>query len=129
MKNMEKVKKYREDICEAMGVKLLPEDLETDHFMGRFMGQQLDYLDSLGLINRGFCPLCGYEPINKDFYRGFRFSKAKQYLCENCYSRTNLSIDDLENQYPGYKRRFYTIKIIKWAFIIIVFYIVYKIIF
>lgn len=129
MKNMEKVKKYREEICESLDVKLLPNDLETDYFLGRFLGEQLDYLNSLGLINRGFCPLCGENPIGKDYYRGFRFSKVKQYLCENCYKRTNLKVDDLKKQYPGYKRRYYTIKIIKWAFIIIVFYFLYKIIF
>ena len=57
MEISDNVKKYRKDICEALEVELSSEDLDSDFFIGRFYGQEWDYLDSLSLINRGFCPI------------------------------------------------------------------------
>jgi len=110
MKNIENVKKYRKDICEALGVEFKEEYMHTDYFLGRFMGRDRDYLDSLGLINRGFCPLCGEESISNDYHRGMAFSSAVQYLCKDCYERTNPHLNS-----PGYTRRYYTAKFIIWV--------------
>lgn len=110
MKNFENVRKYRKDICEALSVELSEEDMNTDYFLGRFLGQQRDSLNSLGLINRGFCPLCGEEPIGNEYNRSMAYSKVVQYLCKDCYERTNPHLTD-----PGYTRRYYTVKIVMWA--------------
>ena len=126
MTNPEKVRKYREDLCIALDLDPQSIDLEGEYFEGTFYGQQLDYLDSIGLINRGFCPLCGTEPISNDYHRGFRFSKVRQFLCEECYKRTFIGVNELEKMHPGYKRRLYTYKAIKWIIIIIILYIVIK---
>jgi len=121
---LDNVRKYREDICEALNVELLQDDLVTEFFLGRFTEQQWELLDSLGLINRGFCPICGREPISNQYYRSNRYSKVKQHLCEDCYTRTNLDVSDLERIYPGYRRRYYTIKLIKWSFILGILYFI-----
>ena len=110
MEDIENVRKYRKDICQALGVEFKEEDMNTDYFLGRFLGEQRDYLDSLGLINRGFCPLCGEKPIGNEYYRGMAFSKATQYLCKDCYERT-----DPHSAVLGYTRRYYTVKFVMWA--------------
>jgi hypothetical protein len=110
MKNIENVRRYRKDICEALEEEFKEEDIDTDYFLGEFRGEQKDYLNSLGLINRGFCPLCGEEPIGNEYYRGIAFSNVVQYLCKDCYERTNPHLN-----VPGYTRRYYTAKFVMWA--------------
>ena len=110
MKNVENVRKYRKQIYEALGVELEEEDMNTDYFLGRFMGQQIDYLDSLGLINCGICPLCGEEPIGNEYSRRMVYSKVVQYLCKDCYERTNPHLT-----VPGYTRKYYTLTFVTWA--------------
>ena len=102
MKNIENVKEYREDICDALGVEFKEEYMNDDYFLGNFSGQQKDYLDSLGLINRDFCPLCGKESISNEYHRSLAYSRAVQYLCKDCWERTNPHLT-----IPGYTRRVY----------------------
>jgi len=43
------------------------------------------YINSLGLINRGFCPYCGAEPITKDYT--FTVYGYTIFLCKFCYEK------------------------------------------
>ncbi len=86
------------------------DDMVTDdYFLGRFSGPQRDYLDTIGLINREFCPLCGYQPIGKGYYRRLVDSAAVEYLCKECYKRTNPHLT-----IPGYTQRYLAVKAISW---------------
>jgi hypothetical protein len=111
IRNLEKVKIYRQDICKALGVQFT-EDMITDDLFpaGLVFGQEGNYLDFQGLINRGFCPICGYEPIDTTpyHYRKLLGSKVKQNLCEECYKRTSPDV-----MLPDY-RRYYTLRIVLW---------------
>jgi len=109
MKGPENVRTHRADICRALGVELVEEMVTNDYFLGRFYGEDRDFLDSLGLINRGFCPLCGVEPIGSEYKRGLVFSKAVEHLCKDCYDRMNPHLTT-----PGYTRRYYTAKVVLW---------------
>lgn len=109
MKDIGKVRQQRKDICEALGVELDEMILNSDHFLGAFVGQQRDYLDSLGLINRGFCPLCGEEPIGTACHRKWAFSSVVEYMCRDCHERTN------PHNEPGFTRRYNTAKFVTWA--------------
>jgi hypothetical protein len=79
---------HRQEICKALGMQFTEDMVTNDFFLGLFNGQQLDRLDSLGLINRGFCPLCGIEPIGETYFRELSFSSAAEFLCKQCYRRT-----------------------------------------
>ena len=109
IKNLENVKRHRQDICEAFGTQFTEDMLTDDYFLGRFYGQDREYLNSLGLINKGFCPLCGYQPIGCQYYRRLVHSKVVEYLCKECYERTNPHLT-----IAGYTRRYYTVKIVIW---------------
>jgi hypothetical protein len=109
-RNRQNVEKRWQDICKVLGVPFTDEMVSDDFYLGALWGQQKDHLDSLGLINRGFCPLCGVEPIGTDYYRTLLHSSAVEYLCEECYKRTNPHLTT-----PGYTRRYYTGKILGWA--------------
>jgi len=113
IRNLTNVKRHRQEICEAIGIEFSEEMLTDDYFLGRFSGQQRDYLDSRDLVNQGFCPLCGAEPITTDYHRGLAFSKAVEYLCKECWTRTNPHLT-----IPGYTRRYYTGKFIMWMVLI-----------
>lgn len=109
IQNLENVKKHRQDICKALSIEFSDDMLIDDYFLGRFLGRHRDYLDSLGLVNRGFCPLCGDQPVGNEYYRGYVHSKVVEYLCEECYKNTNPHLIN-----PGYTRRYYTAKIVIW---------------
>lgn len=110
MKNIENVRSYQKDICEALGVEFKEEDMVYPfYFLNRFTPQQIDYLGSLGLINRGFCPDCGISPIGDEYHRDRIGSKTVQYLCKDCWETSN------PFSRPKYKRRYYTIKFVMWA--------------
>ena len=110
-KDIDKVRKYRKDICKASKIEFKEEYMDTDHFLGRFGGPIKDYFNSLGLINRGFCPLCGDEPIGEEYFRALLHTHGvKQYMCKSCWERTNPHITD-----PGYTRRYYTATVGCWV--------------
>ena len=68
IKDLDNVKRHRRDICEALALPFTESMVTDDYFIGKLDGQEKDYLKSLGLINRGFCPLCGYQPIGGKYY-------------------------------------------------------------
>lgn len=88
IRNLESVKRHRQDICEALALPFTDNMVTDDYFLGKFDGQEKDYLDSFGLINRGFCPLCGDQSIGKRYYMKLGGSKAVEYLCKECDERT-----------------------------------------
>lgn len=110
MKDANKVRGYIKEICRVEGLEFKEEYVNDDYFLGRFTGQQRNYLNTLGLINPGFCPLCGEEPITNQYYRGMANTTAVQYLCKECYEKTNPHLT-----IPGYTRRYYTAKIVMWT--------------
>lgn len=84
MKNSENVRKYKKDIREALdAIGTEYYEYGLDKFI--YVDETRQYLDSLGLVNRGFCPLCGEEPIGHEYRRGVVDSKVVQYLCKDCY--------------------------------------------
>lgn len=86
MKNSENVRKYKKDIREALStIGIEYNDLINDKFI--YEDEVRRYLDSLGLVNRGFCPLCGEEPIGHEYYKGVVDSMVVQYLCKDCSER------------------------------------------
>jgi hypothetical protein len=91
------------EISRALGVPFTEHMVTDDFYLGSFSGQQRDLLDSVGLINRGFGPLCGREPIGREHYRTLLYSNAIEYLCKECYDRTNP-----HKTIPGYTGRYYT---------------------
>lgn len=138
MDKAERLKKHRLDIMNALGVpeeiqlKMVPAtatDQDLDYFMGTFSGPQWQYLDSQGLINRGYCPLCGQDEIGTSHFRTNVYSRVKEFLCEDCYKRTDVGNPNLmEAKYPGFKRRYYTWKLIKWVFIALALYTLVKLV-
>jgi len=112
-RNRQNVETRWRDICSALGIPFSDEMVTDDFHLGAFSGQQRDYLDSLGLINRGFCPLCGLEGIGTEYKRTLLYSSAVEYLCQECYGRTNPHAT-----IPGYTRRYYTAKVGCWAVIL-----------
>lgn len=96
MKNPENVRRHRRDIAQALDREWDEEEMMThDSYIGRLWGNEVDKIDSLGLLNRGFCSLCGIDlPSNDPRYsRGHRFSSAREFLCKDCYVRTNPFLD------------------------------------
>lgn len=91
IRNAENVAAYRRDIEESCG-RRLPDDQGNFTMVARFFGTDLDRLESLGLLNRGYCPFCGAEPIDRTYARGSNFSKVKVYLCKACWEQTNPSL-------------------------------------
>jgi hypothetical protein len=123
VRNQANVTKYQHDICETLGVGSVWFDqaskkIPNQHFVDWLWGDHRDYVESLGLLNRGFCPICGDEPIDKTYCRRFTFGNAVEYMCADCFKRMN---DDAEAFKaflpPGYKRRYYTYTGIKWLLI------------
>lgn len=131
IENLENVRRHRQDICKAMGVEFTDDMITDDYFLGTFYGPDKDRLDSLGLINRGFCPICGREPIGTEYHRRMVFSKAVEYLCKQCYDRTNPHAT-----IPGYTRRYRTAKfmqsplryLVSIGFLVVVFFLVWALI-
>lgn len=119
MVNPDRVRQYRSEICQAMGVNFSEsEDMITSAFLGRFTAQERAFLHSRGLVNRGFCPLCGREPISEDYSRGMVGNSFRQFLCKQCHDETNPHIN-----VPGFTRRQYTAKAIMWAVVALVAFI------
>lgn len=115
LKSAANVRRHREDICKALGIPFTEDMLTDDYFIGRFLGEQRDFLDSQGLLNRGFCPLCGNEPIGTEHKRGLAYSRAVEYLCGECYERTNP-----HSTIPGYTARYYAVKSVVWIIVLAV---------
>ena len=89
IRNLENVKRHRQEICEALAIPFTDDMITDDYYLRKFDGQEKDYLDSLGLINRGYCPLCGYEPIGRKYHMRLGVdSKGVEYLCKECDERT-----------------------------------------
>lgn len=110
MNNIDNVRSYRKDICEALGMEFKEEDmLYPYNFLHQLHQKQLGYLESKGLINRGFCPDCGISPITSDHYREGINPKTCQYLCKDCWEAGN------PFSRPRYRRRYYTVKFVMWA--------------
>ncbi len=110
LKSIENVREHRTAICRAMDMEYSDDMLIRASFIGWFTGPERDYLDALGLINRGFCPICGISPIGIDHPRRTVNSTAVEYLCEDCWTETNPHLN-----VPGYTRRYYTAKLVIWA--------------
>jgi hypothetical protein len=62
--------------------------LRDEYFLARF-GAYQQRLDALGLVNRGFCPICGASPIGPNWFRTDHVSGVKEYICEDCEKRIN----------------------------------------
>lgn len=89
IRNLENVIRHRQEICKALGTPFTDGMVTDDYFLGKLDGRQIDYLDYLELINRGFCPLCGHEPIGRKYYMRLGVdSKGLEYLCKECDERT-----------------------------------------
>jgi hypothetical protein len=69
LRNRSNIQKHREEICRVAGLTFSDDLLEDDYFIARFSPALRDRLDSLGLLNRGFCPLCGQEPVGTEYSR------------------------------------------------------------
>jgi hypothetical protein len=82
------VDNYRRDIEKISG-KALPSDEGNVSMIARFFGSDLEYLDRLGLLNRGFCPFCGTEPIDQSHWRSNNFTKTRVFLCASCWKKTH----------------------------------------
>jgi hypothetical protein len=67
IKNADNVAMYRRDIEKATGRVLAPDESNAS-LIGCLFGSDMDYLESLGLLNRGFCPYCGGSPIVDQSY-------------------------------------------------------------
>jgi hypothetical protein len=112
LRNRSNIQRHREDICRIAGLTFSDDLLEDDYFIARFSPALRDRLDSLGLLNRGFCPLCGQEPLGTEYSRqtlGVSRSVV-EYICKDCNDRTNPHLN-----VSGYTRRYYTAKAIMWA--------------
>ena len=93
IKNAANVAKYRADIEKAAGRALMPEDASNDQLIGRMFGSDFDYLQSIGLLNRGFCPYCGGSPVDEACYRSnIHNRKVKVYLCKECWENNNPAV-------------------------------------
>jgi hypothetical protein len=109
VRNAGNLARYRRDIEKATG-KPLPSDEDNFTTIGKFFGSDLDYLDRLGVLNRGYCPFCGVEPIDQAHYRTNKFGNAKLYLCRGCWEQTNpdaqlrRSIISLDLTNPNHRR-------------------------
>jgi len=95
---LENVTTHRKDICKALGIPFTEAMITNDFFIGRFYSEERSFLNAKGLINRGFCPLCGDEPIDGRFFR--QANPVTEYLCAECYTRTNPATRHVGN--PGY---------------------------
>ena len=91
MENKENVTKYQDDICKALGVEHREIDIVYPfYFLTRFEPQQLNYLETNSLINRGFCPDCGKSPIDSYYHRDNTINpNIKQYVCKECWDAQN----------------------------------------
>lgn len=116
IKNQDNVLRYRKDICEALAIPFEERMINDQFFVDMLLGDQRDHVEFLGLLNRGFCPICGHEPIDKTYRRQFNFGRAIEYMCADCFAQIN-EITAAHRQLgpPGYKRRYYIYKSVKWA--------------
>jgi hypothetical protein len=91
IKNAASVAMYRADIEKAAGRVLLSEGEGNDQLIGRMFASDFDYLESVGLLNRGFCPYCGGSPVDLTCSRSniHNRNKVKVYLCEECWENNN----------------------------------------
>ncbi len=71
---------------ESLGVRLLL--LELQDKVNGHKGHW-SYINSLGLINRGFCPYCGETPISNDF--SFTHYGYKTNICESCVEKGKMT--------------------------------------
>lgn len=101
IRNLENVTTHRKDICKALGIPFTEDMITNDFFIGRFYSDERSFLNAKGLINRGFCPLCGVKPIDERFFR--QANPVTEYLCAECYTRTNPVTRHADN--PGYFAR------------------------
>jgi hypothetical protein len=94
IKNADNVAMYRRDIEKAAGRALIPEDEGNDRLIGRMFASDFDYLQSVGLLNRGFCPYCGGSPVDEDCWRSniHNPNNVKVYLCKECGENNNPTV-------------------------------------
>jgi hypothetical protein len=113
MKNPENVRRHRRDIAQAFGREWDDKEelMTNDMYIGSLWGKEIDKIDSLGLLNRGFCPLCGIDMPSNDprYSRGHRYSSAREFLCKDCYVRTNPFLD------PTYVAAHHKAQFMIWA--------------
>ena len=109
--NLENVKIHRKDICKALGIPFTEDMITDDFFIGRFYSDARSFLNAKGLINRGFCPLCGVGPIDGRFFR--KANPVTEYLCAECYTRTNPETRYADD--PGYFVRRIAVKGCMWV--------------
>ena len=115
MKNPENVRRHRRDIAQALGREWDEEEMMTrDMYIGVLWGNEVDKIDNLGLLKRGFCPLCGIDlPSNDPRYsRGHRYSSVREFLCKDCYVRTNPFLD------PAYVAAHHRMQFMIWVGIV-----------
>ena len=85
LRSVTNVRKHRQDICKALDIPFAEDMLADSYFVGRFPGKKTNFLDAQGLLNRGFCPICGIEPIGTEYKRELAHSKTVEYLCGECH--------------------------------------------
>jgi hypothetical protein len=117
MKNIENVRLHRRDIAQALGRTWDEEEMMTnDSYIGRLFGEEVAQVNHLGLLNRGFCPLCGINLESNDiqYSRKHRFSDAREFLCKECYVRAN----PFSN--PEYVAAHHKARLFVWATVLVI---------
>lgn len=115
--NPDNIIKHRKDICKALEIDFTEDMLNNEYFIGTLSKEQLEIIKNLKLINRGFCPVCGKEPVGKEYHRRLKLIDEIEYLCEKCYEATN--------PYTEFKKRYYKKKLLSFAFMVIASFAVY----
>jgi len=89
IKNRANLVEHRRAICAALGIPYSDAMVGQQSFFGGLSADQQQRLALLGLINRGFCPICGAAPIGTDYCRRDRRSGVFEYFCRDCDARLN----------------------------------------
>lgn len=104
---------HRKAICDAMGRQYDNDMIVDEYFLGSFSAEQQRQLEVMGLVNRGFCPICGTEPIGCESFRKSRWSGVVEYVCGDCEAKLNPMND------PGFATRHHAAKGCIWLPIIL----------
>jgi hypothetical protein len=89
IRNRANLVEHRRAICAALGIPYSDAQVGEPHFFVRLSAHQQQQLALLGLVNRGFCPICGVAPIGTEYYRRDRRSGVFEHICRDCDARLN----------------------------------------
>jgi hypothetical protein len=140
IRNPSNVAEYRRAIEQAAGRALPVED--NFALLNRMFGSDLDAMQRRGILNRGFCPLCGVAAIDESYSRGSHYTTTKVFICKDCWERDNWqaqmrkSMANLDMSNPdhraamrGYRQVQVLLlvpKLIKWTIIAAVIYAAWR---